>query len=394
MSVRVDNEGNRPGWVADLRRFGGKPVRFATKAEAEACHIAAAEEFRITGSYLVRKDTPTFSIVAEKFIHHQNTVRLAGGRVGKKEIGNKKKAIQHLNSQPHEDGVLLGATRMADIRMGAVQNTLVPALFAQRANKTNRNIYAVFGQVIKYALVNGYLAHDPLMINPANGKTGIELPLEEEDEKVDPIGQRISKRIISKIISNAQTLNKNDNSWARLLVSTAAYTGLRAGEQAALTWDHFNFDDRIINVRRARKADGSIGSTKTKAGIRRLEIPADLCEKLQEWREWQPMAQRGANLIFPTASGNMQPDNSNWRNRILHPACERAGVSRIRWHDMRHFYASLLIYDLKESEVMVSAALGHKDAAFTRKQYGHWLDDVAPTTGMGKRLQNVMNDIA
>jgi len=392
MSVRPDTEKNRKGWVADLRRFGGKTVRFATKAEAEACHFAAAEEFRITGSYLVRSDTPTFAKVADEFIEHQRTVRLQGRRLGEGEIANKITAIKHLNAVPHDNGVPLAKTKMADIRMGAVQNTLVPALFAQRANKTNRNIYAVFGQVIKYALVNGYLAHDPLMINPANGKTGIELPLPDEDEAVDPIGARISKRIITKILQNVQTPGRNDNSWAHLLVSTAAYTGMRAGEQAALTWDHVDLHDRVISIRQARKTGGIVGPPKTKAGIRRLELTEEIAGGLAEWREMQPLAQRGCNLVFPTGAGHVQVDNSAWRNRILHPACDRAGVARIRWHDMRHFFASLLIYDLKESEVTVSAAMGHKDAAFTRKQYGHWLDDIRPTTGMGAKLQNVLTN--
>ena len=109
-----------------------------------------------------------------------------------------------------------------------------------------------------------------------------------------------------------------------------------------------------------------------------------------EWKQQQPWGQRGNGLVFPNTVGNMETDNSNWRNRILHAACDTAGVERIRWHDLRHFFASVLIFDLQESEIVIASVMGHKNASFTREQYGHWLDDVKPTTGMGGRLAAVM----
>lgn len=95
-------------------------------------------------------------------------------------------------------------------------------------------------------------------------------------------------------------------------------------------------------------------------------------------------------FVFANEEGNMNTDNSVWRNRILHKACDKAGVERIRWHDLRHFFASILIYDLKERDTTVAAIMGHKNAAFTREQYGHWLKDVKPTTGMGDKLAKAM----
>jgi integrase len=379
MSIRYEKD--RKKWVSDIRKFGGKFERFDTKADAQAHHANAQEQYRITGTYLSRSSSPSFADVADEFIEHQETVRKTGRRVADGEIANKKTAIRHLNALQYE-GATLAATRISDIRMGVVQNTLVPALFAKRANKTNRNIYAIFGQVIKYAMVQQYLLHDPLMVNAGNGKTGIELPLNDAAERGDQIGERISKEIIRKILDAAGE--------HRTLIEAAAFTGMRAGEQAAIDWSVIDLKRGVISIKKARKKGGAVGAPKTKAGNRFLELTPELKLALMEWKQAQPLEQRGNNLVFPNRVGNMEHDNSNWRNRILHQTCDRAGVERIRWHDLRHFFASILIYELKENDVTVAAAMGHKDAAFTREQYGHWLEDIKPTTGMGDKLAAAM----
>jgi len=405
MSVRKDKE--RGGYIADLGKFGGKRnIRVATKAEADAIHAQAAEEFRITGSYISRSGSPTFAQVAEEFLEHQATNRLQGRHVAAGEIANKRTNVRHLNKLPYR-GSTLAETKVADIRLGEVQNTLVPALFAKRANKTNRNIFAVFGQVIKFAMVAEYLLHDPLMVNQGNNKTGIELPLPDEADKIDAIGERISKSIINQILDAAGPaldapidLGDDDEQvamrkykrrfFARLLIAVARGTGIRAGEQAALRWPEVHLDRNVIDIKFSRKKDGTIGRPKTKAGVRQIELAPDLVAALRVWKALQPAKEAANGYVFANEDGNMNLDNSNWRNRVLHAACDKAGVERIRWHDLRHFFASVLIFDLQESEIVIASVMGHKNAAFTREQYGHWLDDVKPTTGMGGRLAAVM----
>ena len=414
MSVRRDKE--RGGWIADLQKFGGKRNnRVATKAEADAIHAQAAEEFRITGSYISRSGSPTFAQVAEEFLNHQATNRLQGRHVAAGEIANKRTSVRHLHKLPY-GGSTLAETKVSDIRLGEVQKTLVPALFVKRENKTNRNIYCVFGQIIKYARVEEYLSHDPLMINNANNKTGIELPLPSESDKVDVIGERISKSIINQILdaagpaldapidlgdwnaSNSESekayqvaLTKYKRRFfARLLITAARGTGIRAGEQAALRWPELDLDKGVLSVKYSRKKGGKIGRPKTKAGVRRVELAPDLVAALRVWKALQPAKEAINGFVFANEDGNMNLDNSNWRNRILHVACDKAGVERIRWHDLRHFFASVLIFELQESELVIASVMGHKNASFTREQYGHWLDDVKPTTGMGGRLAAVM----
>jgi Phage integrase family len=65
-------------------------------------------------------------------------------------------------------------------------------------------------------------------------------------------------------------------------------------------------------------------------------------------------------------------DESNLITRGFHPARKRAGIRRIRFHDLRHTYASLMIRN-GEDIVVVSRLLGHANASFTFNVYCHML---------------------
>jgi integrase len=75
------------------------------------------------------------------------------------------------------------------------------------------------------------------------------------------------------------------------------------------------------------------------------------------------------DLIFPNLDG--QPMNySNLMTRGFHPARMRAGIRKIRFHDLRHTFASLMISN-GEDTVRVSRLMGHAHASFTLNVYSH-----------------------
>jgi|TARA_R100001163_G_C5057796_1_gene194335 integrase len=410
------------GYIVNLRKYGGGEPKRKTLGEAVALRDKTIADFE-AGLHINKATAPTFGFVCDKFLEYQETSRINGRHIGEGELDNKKSAIKHLKALPFRDGAqTMADTKITAINFAQVQEHLVPALFAKRANKTNRNIYAIFTQVIKYALKprrddgTGYIARDPLMIN-SRAQSAIELPLEEQTEKVDPIGERISKNIINKIVEAAApaldapinledwinpeikdpivarrvALKKHKRAFfSRLLITTARLTGLRAGEQAALKWPEIDLDKGVISIKYARKKGGKLGDPKTKSSVRYLELAPEVVAALRLWKTMQTPKEARNGFVFANEEGNMNIDNSVWRNRILHKACDKAEVERIRWHDLRHFFASILIYELKEPDTTVAAIMGHKDAAFTREQYGHWLDDVKPVTGMGDKLAAAM----
>ncbi len=60
---------------------------------------------------------------------------------------------------------------------------------------------------------------------------------------------------------------------------------------------------------------------------------------------------------------------------VLKKACKQAGVEVIRWHDLRHFFASILLQTYGDDLHKVTSFMGHGSIEMTRKVYGHWLDD-------------------
>lgn len=66
----------------------------------------------------------------------------------------------------------------------------------------------------------------------------------------------------------------------------------------------------------------------------------ELAKVLKEWRLACPHSE--LNLVFPNSNGNYQSADNSTKRRFL-PALNRAGIDKIRFHDLRHTYASLLL---------------------------------------------------
>lgn len=62
----------------------------------------------------------------------------------------------------------------------------------------------------------------------------------------------------------------------------------------------------------------------------------------------------------------------NVKNRVFHACLAKAGLRRIRFHDLRHTYATLLLMQ-GESPAYVRDQLGHSSIKMTVDIYGHWI---------------------
>lgn len=99
----------------------------------------------------------------------------------------------------------------------------------------------------------------------------------------------------------------------------------------------------------------------------------------------RPPAAADDALVFPGRPGGAA-DPGSLRRRVLVPAAERAGLSGVGFHALRHTCASLLI-ESGLSVLRLQRWMGHHSPAFTLEVYGHLLDDdLAPALDLRREL--------
>jgi len=158
-------------------------------------------------------------------------------------------------------------------------------------------------------------------------------------------------------------------------------------------WSHIDWESGQFHVRRTYK-EGRFQEPKTRTSYRRLSLPTFLLRELKVWRMACPKSPY--DLIFPNLDG--QPmSHSNLMTRGFHPALKRAGIRRIRFHDLRHTFASLMISN-GEDIVRVSRLMGHSTASFTLNVYSHMLPREHDPSGdrlaslvFGNKMETVAN---
>ena len=157
----------------------------------------------------------------------------------------------------------------------------------------------------------------------------------------------------------------------RALVLLAAYSGLRAGELAALRRKHVDLLRRSVTVvEQVQRIGGRfvVLPPKSAAGRRSVALPTLVATALQE--HLATFGEPGPEgLVFPAPEGGfLRPEN--FRNRAWLPAVQAAGVAPLRVHDLRHTCASLGIAAGADVKVL-QRMLGHASAALTLDRYGH-----------------------
>ena len=178
--------------------------------------------------------------------------------------------------------------------------------------------------------------------------------------------------------------------WEALLVVTVA-TGLRQGEVLGLRWGDIDVQRGVLQVRRQLHRDKTYGTPKAKSR-RRIDLAAPETRALAGHKARQDAVRRAHgeayedhDLVFCTDRGRPL----SWRNvtREFKRFLRTAGLKEIRFHDLRHTNATLLL----EAEVhpkVVQERLGHSTIGVTLDIYSH----VMPSLGRGAadRLHDVL----
>jgi len=153
------------------------------------------------------------------------------------------------------------------------------------------------------------------------------------------------------------------------LVLTAAFTGLRFGELAALHLEDLNLLKRTLTVSRTlSEVAGVVEMTepKTKAARRTVALPATVARVLGDHIQAHSSEQ---GIVFASPAGDYLR-RTNFRLRHWLPAVRNSVGEPCRFHDLRHSHVSLLI-QAGEHPKTIAARLGHKSVRTVLDVYGH-----------------------
>jgi integrase len=165
----------------------------------------------------------------------------------------------------------------------------------------------------------------------------------------------------------------------------ALTTGMRRGELLALHWADVNLDAGFVQVRFTLQhlagAQVVYGPPKTARSRRKVALSALAIAALQKHRERQEQQRVlvGADwvdndLVFPSGRGGPM-EGSYFLRRKFVPMLKRAGLPEIRFHDLRHTAATLLLLQGIHPKI-VSEMLGHSAVSMTLDTYSHVLPDM------------------
>ena len=166
-------------------------------------------------------------------------------------------------------------------------------------------------------------------------------------------------------------------------------TGLRRGELLGLKWSDIDFEKRTLEVKRQiQRVNGVIQETasKTHNAYRKILLPVEAVEILQQYKAKQAIE---SEYIFPSPTGGiMEPDCAR---KMLKRVLERAGLDELRFHDLRHTFATLALQNGVDVKTL-SGILGHYSAGFTLDTYAHVTAQMQEDAAnkMGDFLQQVI----
>lgn len=189
----------------------------------------------------------------------------------------------------------------------------------------NANAYSLLRTILNQAVDDELIDANPARIRKAASKTRKVEPVALEADRIRELSAAMPAR------------------W-RALVLLAGFSGLRFGELVALRRRDLTLTDGECSVtvrRAATRVAGRwvVGAPKSTAALRTVPLPHELAADLKTHLEAYALPGRDG-LVFPAEQG--EPPHENTVRVNLNRAAERIGVGHMRFHDLRHSYATAL----------------------------------------------------
>ncbi len=340
------------GWSPE-----GKQVRRYVYRAGRAAVVEAVDKLRADLRSGLHIDTPRMTLGEFLSRWLDDTVRVA---VRPSTYARHKDFIR-LYIAPHLGGVPL--SRVTPMHIQSLLADLERAQKSPRLRQMVRStLHAALNRAVKWDLI------------PRNPCDAVEKPRAPRPEM-----KTLTKQEVDVFLQAAQ----EDRLYA--LYVLAVTTGMRQGELFGLQWSDVDLKTCTLSVRRQLTQSMTFVEPKTKKACRQILLPQVAVTALQTHRK-QMLAQQARllaagkrtewnslNLIFTDGEGNPLRA-SNFLRRSFFPLLKKAGTKRVRFHDLRHTAATLLLQQNIHPKI-VQELLGHSTVGQTLDTYSH----VTPT---------------
>jgi len=174
----------------------------------------------------------------------------------------------------------------------------------------------------------------------------------------------------------------------------ALTTGMRRGEILGLRWKDINFNSNVLSVVQTLSVDGKkiLSTTKSKTSNRNITLPTETINLLrlhfaliQKEKEYAGILYNDNDLVVSTNIGT--PCIPRNLNRIFYSLLGQTKLTRIRFHDLRHTHATILLHQGVHPKI-VAERLGHSNIKITLDTYSHVLPSMQ--TEMALKLNNIL----
>ncbi len=252
-----------------------------------------------------------------------------------------------------------------------LSKTLAPGTVA----KIRAHISTCFERAVKFGLI----PRNPVRLTepPKSKKTEIRIIEDEEAARLLEVAKNGSYRGRMPTDESEEYVMKRNY----IIVLLAIASGMRKGEILGLTWPCVDTDNAQITVKYSLQDfyKARVLKCPKNGKTRVVTIPVNVARELAEWREYQAAFAKKYNgfytnpqsLVINSAEGHCI-DGSIFSARVFRVMANTAGILGLRFHDLRHYFASSALTNGVPVQV-VSAQLGHSSVSVTYNIYTHIL---------------------
>ncbi len=311
-----------------------------TKTEARK-ELRKIEDQIERGTYLSRIQVPAFSDLAEDWLEYRkanirhSTFEQYRGHV-----------VNHLN--PY-----FGLTRVSKINFNAVEKFVSHQTTRGVSPPTSKKVLVTLGSILKYAVRKKLCESNPVR--------EIEKPKSLKKKRADFLNHLEIRALLDQITDQK----------FRTLVMLAILSGARQGELLGLKWTDIDWFNCQLHIRRSFN-HGRFYEPKSRSSLRAIDLGETTIAELKRWKIACPPSE--LDLVFPNNAGKPMSACSRF-TRAFQAGLRTAGLRKIRFHDLRHTYASLLI-DQGEHPKYIQTQMGHSSINITMDTYGHLMNPV------------------